>query len=82
MPKHRKLGFFHHYAHIGDEGYTTHRDYFLDNIPVSEAEYNKAISSAFDISKSVRLDENAVSYEAIVQKLLGNSDSLTSGAKG
>ncbi len=68
------------YAHIGDEGYIiTHREYFIDSTPVNEAEYNEALGFAFDLSKAVRLDENAVSYDAIVQKLLGNSDSLTSG---
>lgn len=71
------------YAHIGDDGrIDIHRDYFIDDAPVSEAEYNKALLSAFDISKAVRLDENAVSYEAIVQKLGGSPEGSTVGAKG
>ena len=71
------------YAHIGDDGrIDIHRDYFIDDAPASESEYNKALLSAFDISKAVRLDDNAVSYEAIVQKLGGSSEGSTVGAKG
>ena len=63
------------YEHIGNDEYNTYREYFIDNTPVSEAEYNHAVNSAFDISKAVRLDKNAVSYNAILQQLQnGNYD--------
>ena len=63
------------YEDIGNEKYNTYREYFIDDTPVSEAEYNTAVNSAFDLSKAVRLDENAVSYNAILQQLQnGNYD--------
>ena len=48
-------------------------EYFIDDTPVSEADYNDALSSAFDLSKAVRLDENAVSYNAIIEQLHGDN---------
>lgn len=63
------------YEHIGNEEYNIYREYFIDDTPVSEAEYNNAVNSAFDVSKAVRLDENAVSYDEIMQQLQnGNYD--------
>ena len=62
------------YEHIGNEEYITHREYFIDDTPVSEADYNRAVSSAFDLSKAVRLDENAVSYNAILPQLQDEID--------
>ena len=55
--------------HIGGEEYNFIYEYFVEDAPVSEAEYNTAVSSAFDFSQAVRLDENAVSYDEIVQQL-------------
>ena len=57
------------YEHIGNEEYNIYCDYFIGDTPVSEADYNNAVSSAFDLSKAVSLYENAVSYDAIVQQL-------------
>ena len=57
------------YEDIGNEEYNVYCEYFIDDTPVSEAEYNNAISSAFDLSKAVSFDENAVSYDVIVQQL-------------
>ena len=48
-------------------------EYFIDDTPVSEADYNDALSSAFDLSKAVELDENAVSYNAIIEQLHGDN---------
>ena len=48
-------------------------EYFIDDTPVSEADYNDALSSAFDLSRAVRLDENAVSYNAIIEQLHGDN---------
>ena len=55
--------------HIGGEEYNFIYEYFVEDAPVSEAEYNTAVNSAFDFSQAVRLDENAVSYDEIVQQL-------------
>ena len=55
--------------HIGEEEYNFIYEYFVEDAPVSEAEYNIAVNSAFDFSQAVRLDENAVSYDEIVQQL-------------
>lgn len=57
------------YEDIGNEEYNIYCEYFIDDTPVSEAEYNNAISSAFDLSKAISFDENAVSYDVIVQQL-------------
>lgn len=56
------------YEHIGNEEYITHREYFIDDTPVSEADYNRAVSSAFDLSKAISLYENAVSYDEVIQQ--------------
>ena len=55
--------------HIGGEEYNFVYEYFVEDAPVSEAEYNAAVNSAFDFSQAIRLDENAVSYDEIVQQL-------------
>ena len=55
--------------HIGGEEYNFIYEYFVEDAPVSEAEYNTAVNSAFDFSQAVRLDENAVPYDEIVQQL-------------
>ena len=55
--------------HIGGEEYNFIYEYFVEDVLVSEAEYNIAVNSAFDFSQAVRLDENAVSYDEIVQQL-------------
>ena len=60
------------YEHIGNEEYITHRKYFISGSEVSEAEYNAAIISVFALQSAIRLDENAVSYEKIVQQLGGD----------
>ena len=60
--------------HKGGEEYDLVYDYFVEDAPVSEAEYNNALNSAFDFSRAVRLDENAVSYDDIVLELQ-NGDS-------
>ena len=58
--------------HIGGEKYNYIYEYFVEDAPVSEAEYNSAVNLAFDFSLAVRLDENAVSYDEIVQQLQNN----------
>ena len=55
--------------HIGGEEYNFIYEYFVEDVLVSEAEYNAAVNSAFDFSQAERLDENAVSYDEIVQQL-------------
>ena len=59
------------YEDIGNGEYNTYREYFIDNVSVSETNYNTAVSSAFDLSQSVRLDANAVSYDAILWQFCG-----------
>ena len=58
--------------HIGGGTYNVIYEYFVEDAPVSEAEYNIAVNSAFDFSQAVSLDENAVSYDEIVQQLLNS----------
>jgi len=53
----------------GNGEYEPEREYFIDDAPVSEADYNKAVSAAFDLSNAVSFYENAVSYDAIVRQL-------------
>ena len=62
--------------HIGGEEYNFIYEYFVEDAPVSEAEYNTALNSAFDFSHAVRLDENAVSYDAIVVELQGGNKTI------
>ena len=58
------------YEHIGNEKYNIHREYFIDGDPASEADYNNAINAAFAFSKSVKLNQNAVSYDEITKRLI------------
>ena len=62
--------------HIGGEEYNFIYEYFVEDAPVSEAEYNTALNSAFDFSHAVRLDENAVSSDAIVVELQGGNKAI------
>jgi hypothetical protein len=55
--------------HIGGEEYNFIYEYFVEDAPVSEAEYNAAVNSAFNFLQAVRLDENAVSYDEIIRQL-------------
>ena len=57
------------YERAEGEEYTVRREYFISDVAVTEAEYNEAVSSAFDLSKAVRLSDNALSYDEIIQKL-------------
>jgi len=61
------------YEHIGNEEYNIYCEYFIGDILVSEADYNTAVSSAFELSKAVRLDANAVSYNTIIGQLHGDN---------
>ena len=61
------------YEHIGNEEYNIYCDYFIGDTPVSEADYNNAVSSAFDLSKAVSLYENSVSYNTIIEQLHGDN---------
>lgn len=63
------------YEDIGDGSgkVNTYYEYFIDNIPVSEAEYNNAVNSAFDFSKAISFYENTVSYAEIVMQLGGDN---------
>ena len=58
---------------IENEEYITHREFFIDDTPVSESDYNTAVSSAFDLSKAISLYENAVSYNTIIGQLHGDN---------
>ena len=51
------------------EEYNLIYEYFIAGTPASETEYNNAVNASFDSSRAVRLDENAVPYEEIVQQL-------------
>ena len=62
--------------HIGGEEYNFIYEYFVEDAPVSEAEYNTALNSAFDFSHAVRLDKNAVSYDAIVVEIQGGNKAI------
>ena len=44
-------------------------EYFVENVPVSETEYNNATSTAFNYAQSKPLHENAVSYDQIVEQI-------------
>ena len=61
------------YEHIGNEEYNIYCEYFIGDTLVSEADYNTAVSSAFDLSKAVRLDANAVAYNTIIGQLHGDN---------
>ena len=54
---------------IEGEEYNLIYEYFIAGTPASETEYNNAVNASFDSSRAVRLDENAVPYEEIVQQL-------------
>ena len=54
------------------EEYNLIYEYFIAGTPASETEYNNAVNASFDSSRAVRLDENAVPYEEIVQQLQNN----------
>ena len=55
--------------HLEGEEYNLIYEYFIAGTPASETEYNNAVNASFDSSRAVRLDENAVPYEEIVQQL-------------
>ncbi|MBQ7968731.1 MAG: hypothetical protein IJ292_02800 [Clostridia bacterium] len=46
-------------------------DYIIGEKTVSEDEYMSAVASSFDFEKAVPLHENAVSYEEIIQEIIG-----------
>ena len=54
---------------IDREEYNFIYEYFVEDLLVSEAEYNAAVNSAFNFLQAVRLDENAVSYDEIIRQL-------------
>lgn len=54
--------------HLGDDKITY--EYSVEDKLVSKEEYNTAINAVFDIDNSVKLNENAVSYDAIRQQIL------------
>ena len=58
----------HLIEHLGNKKITY--EYSVEDKLVNEEKYNKAIESEFDIDKSIRLNENAVSYDAIKQQIL------------
>ena len=62
------------YEDPGNGEYNVIREYLIGGTTVSEAEYNHAVSSAFDLSRAVRLDEGAVSYTEMIQLLQNGSD--------
>ena len=57
------------YEDLGNGEYNVIREYLIGGTTVSEAEYHHAVDSAFDLSRAVRLDEEAVSYTEIIQLL-------------
>ena len=61
------------YEHVENEEYNIYCEYFIGDTLVSEADYNTAVSSAFDLSKAVRLDANAVAYNTIIGQLHGDN---------
>jgi len=44
-------------------------EFFVEDVPVDESEYNAAISVAFDLEKSKPLYENDVEYDEIVKQI-------------
>ena len=59
--------------YIDDEEYNFVYEYFVENDPVSEVEYDNAVHAAFDFSRAVDLDKNAVPYGVIVGQLGGDN---------
>lgn len=55
---------------LGNDEYNLYYEYSVENEPVSEAEYNAAVEAAFDFEHAMRLDENAVDYNAILQQIV------------
>lgn len=54
--------------HLGDDKITY--EYYVEDKLISKEEYDAAINEAFDIDNSIRLNENAVSYDTIRQQIL------------
>lgn len=53
----------------GDDTHETVTEYFIDDKAVSEEAYHTAISQAVDLTKAVKLNENAVPYDAIIAQI-------------
>ena len=57
------------YEHIGGDNYITHTQYSIGDEIVSEDEFNSAVNSLFDFSRSKEFYDQAVSYNEIMQQL-------------
>ena len=57
------------YEHIGNDNYITHTQYSIGEEVVSEDEFNSAVNSLFDFSRSIEFYDQAVSYNEIMQQL-------------
>lgn len=55
--------------HLGNEEYRYYTDYFIEEAPVTEKEFNEAVNAVFDVSRSLSLDDHAASYEVIKQQI-------------
>ena len=57
------------YEHIGGDNYITHTQYSIGEEVVSEDEFDAAVNSLFDFSRSKEFYTDAVSYNEIMQQL-------------
>ena len=55
---------------LDNDEYNLYYEYSVGDEPVSEAAYNAAVETAFDFEYAVRLDKNAVDYNAILQQIV------------
>lgn len=55
---------------LDDDNYVLHYEYSVAEESVSEDEYNAAVNAAFDFENAVRLNENEVGYDLIVQQIM------------
>lgn len=59
-----------HVEYLANDEYTYSYEYFIEDNPVSESEYNAAVDAAFDFEQSVQLDENTVTYDEIRRQII------------
>ncbi|MBQ2988048.1 MAG: SH3 domain-containing protein [Clostridia bacterium] len=62
-------------VHIGNGEYDVECEYFINGYPVSEAVYQNRVNAVFDFSNAIRLDDGAVSYDEIVDRLTSGNAS-------
>ena len=58
-----------HIINVENDEYDITYEFSVEDVPVTEQEYNDALNKAFDFDKSKRLNENTVSYDVIIAQI-------------